>query len=369
VTPEIKSDDSNDKSSEPDVQAPNVRRCKVDVNTDTIDKDKIRVYYSPELGLGPVPSVSVIKGLREDPDKEAGLQGWRDRFDGQSSWGRPWWNDQREFKALRGTLVHFAILNALGDAAGETYYHEVGDSDWGLEEYYAAYCLNKWSKKAPSANTNDVPYTPRDNKYDGEHAWDKAMRGVKWATRTFKTGVIDGNKPDGVTVPRDTELDGRFDRDNVIEVEQFVYDNDYGYAGQYDLLYYYVDDDGNRRNVLSDVKTSSAVRFDHKLQSAAYKRAVESSEYGPDEIHETEIIRLHPDKEVLELSRSPEWDRTLGGLAHEFLGLTDKAVNAVFAETLHSAHVELMETETPSEPTEEGTVNTDNPQVELQQIT
>jgi len=87
-----------------------------------------------------VPSVSVIKGLRTDPEKEDALQGWRDRFDGQSSWSRPWWNDQKQFKAVRGT-VHFTILNALGDASGETYFHEVGDSDWGMEEYYSEYVL------------------------------------------------------------------------------------------------------------------------------------------------------------------------------------------------------------------------------------
>jgi len=326
---------------------PEIKRGKVDVVNADVDKDRIRVYYCPELGLSPMPSVSVVKGLREDPDKEEGLQGWRDRFDGQSSWSRPWWNDQKQFKAVRGTLVHFAILNELGDASGETYFHKVGDSDWGLEEYYAEYTLKKWSKKAPSANTNEISFTPRDNKYDGEHAWDKAMRGVKWATRTFKQAVIDGSNPSGVTVPRDTTLDGRFDPQNVINVEQFVYDEDYGYAGQYDLLYYYEDEDGNRRNVLADVKTSSAVRFDHKLQSAAYKRAIESSSWGPDTIHECEVIRLHPDKETVELSRSPDWDRTLAGLAFQFLGLVDHAQHTVYAETLTQAHELLMMDETP----------------------
>lgn len=322
---------------------PEIKRGKVDVVDSDADTDEIRVYYCPELGLSPMPSVSVIKGLREDPDKEKGLQGWRDRFDGQSSWGRPWWNDQKQFKALRGTLVHFAILNELGDASGDTYYHNVGDDDYGLEEYTAEYHLKKWSKKAPSANTNEISFTPRDNKYDGEHAWDKAMRGIKWATRTFQQAIIQGQDPDEASVHTDsTPLDGRFDPHNVIGVEQFVYDEDYGYAGQYDLLYYYEDDEGNRRNVLADVKTSSAVRFDHKLQSAAYKRAVESSEWGPDTIHECEVLRLHPDKEVVELSRSPQWDRTLEGLAYQFLGLCDHAQHVVYAETLAQAHELLL---------------------------
>lgn len=346
--------------------SPNIKRGKVDVVDADVDKDRIRVYYSSELGLPPMPSVSVIKGLREDPDKEDALQGWRDRFDGQSSWSRPWWKDQQSFKAFRGTLVHFAILNELGDASGDTYFHEVGDDDYGYEEYYAEYCLKKWSKKAPSANSDDVPYSPRNNKYDGEHAWDSAMRGIKWATRMFKQAVVDGEQPDGVTIPDDSALlDGRFDVTNVIGVEEFVYDEDYGYAGQYDLLYTYVDGNGNERNVLADLKCSSAVRFDHKLQNSAYKRAIESSEWGPDtihehddsnsesstgesqfEIHECEIIRLYPDKEEVELSRSPQWDRTLDGLAHQFLGLCDMALNSVYSETLAQAQDELMETDT-----------------------
>jgi len=173
------------------------------------------------------------------------------------------------------------------------------------------------------------------------------MRGVKWSTRTFKQAIINGSDPDEATVKGDSKtLDGRFSPENVIGVEQFVYDEDYGYAGQYDLLYYYIDEEGNRRNVLADVKTSSAVRFDHKLQSAAYKRAVESSEWGPDTIHECEILRLYPDKEVVEVSRSPQWDRTLDGLAHEFLGLCDKAINAVLSETIATAHAELMDEQT-----------------------
>lgn len=331
--------------------SPEIKRKKADVIDSDVEQDRIRVYYSPELGLSPMPSVSVIKGLREDPDKEDALQGWRDRFDGQSSWGRPWYKDQKQFKAVRGTLVHFAILNALGDASGETYYHQVGDDEWGKEEYWAEYTLKKWSKKAPSANSDEVPYTPRNNKYDGEHAWDKAMRGVKWATRVFKTAIIDGEHPSDATVPDGTELDGRLDPQSVTAVERFVYDEDYGYAGQYDLLYSYETDGGEERNVLCDLKTSSAVRFDHKLQSSAYKRAIESSSWGPDTIHECEIIRLHPDKEVVEVSRSPDWNRSLDGLAHQFLGLADIAQNVVYSETLADAHDLLMgESDSQTEP-------------------
>jgi len=110
-----------------------------------------------------------------------------------------------------------------------------------------------------------------------------------------------------------------------------------------DLLY----EDPERGTVLSDLKTSSAIRFDHKLQSAAYKRAIESSSWGPDTIHECEVIRLHPDKETVELSRSPDWDRTLEGLAYQFLGLVDHCQMVVYSETLTQAHELLMMDDTP----------------------
>lgn len=320
----------------------NISRTKYPLDPDDEESDKIRVYYDPTTDAPPMPSVTVVKGLRLDPEKEEALEGWRDRFDGQSQWGRPWYEDQKAFKGHRGTLIHFAILSELGDADGDTHFHEVGDKDWGHEEYYSEYCLKKWSKKAPSATSKEVSFVPRNNKYDGEHAWDKAVRGLKWATRAFKLAVLDGVRDSSHFdwASNDPNADGRFNRDGVIGVEQFVFDTEYGYGGQYDLLYEYFDDEeGETKTVLGDLKTSSAVRFDHKLQSAAYKRAVESRE-GID-IDECEIIRLHPDSEVVELSRSPEWDRSLEGLEHEFLSLAHKAWEVEYKEVLERAKEDI----------------------------
>lgn len=267
-----------------------------------------------------MPSVTTVKDLRVDPEKEDALEGWRNRYDGQSAWARPWHKDQMKYKGYRGTLIHFVVLDALADASGDTYFHEVGDNDWGYEEYYAEYCLKKWSKKAPSANTDEVPYIPRNNQYDGEHAWDKAVREMKWAAKAFKEQIIDT---------------GHLDLNNVEAVEQFLFDTEFGYGGQFDLLY----TDNNGDTVLSDIKTSSAVRFDHKLQGAAYKHAIESE--GDVSVDRCEVIRLYPDDEVVEVSTSEEWDRSLRGLEHEFLGLCDQA-RVTFQATIAEATEELM---------------------------
>jgi hypothetical protein len=304
---------------------------------------EIRVYFDTTTDTPPMPSVSVVKGLRVDPEKEDALEGWMNRYDGQSKWARPWWRDQRQFKALRGTIVHFAILSDLGEAGGNTYFHEVGDgqlADWGYEEYWAKYCLHKWSTKAPSANTDEVPYTPRNNEYDGVHAWDRAVRDTSWAASAFHERMMEGDdsqRESSSQSASQADEGGRLERDNVLEVEEFVLDREYGYAGQYDLLY----ETPDGRTVLSDLKTSSGVRFDHKLQSAAYKRAVEHQENI--EIDECEIIRLHPDSETVEVSRSPEWDRTLDGLQNEFLGLVDRAHQSEYTEALQRAETQLLD--------------------------
>lgn len=299
-------------------------RTQADVGTDgPSDVDSIRVYYDPQADSPPMPSVSVIKGLREDPEKENALEGWRQRYDGQSQYARPWWKDQRNYKRYRGTLIHFAILDELGTAGGDDYFHTVGDREYGYEEYTAEYALRKWSKHAPSANDDSIPYCPRDNRYDGEHAWDRAVREMRWATRAFKEDIIDNEERD-------------FTPSNVRTVESYVHEPDWGYAGQYDLLY----DTEDGETVLADLKTSSAVRFDHKLQSAGYKYAIES--ITDCSIDRCQIIRLHPDSETVEVSDSDEWDRTLRGLAAEFLGLADQA-QSTYAKPLQRAQEALTE--------------------------
>jgi len=302
---------------------------------------EIRVYFNRRSATPPMPSVSVIKNLRVDPEKAEALEGWRTHYDGQSGYARPWWKDQMAYKANRGTLIHFAILDALGDAASEDWYHTIGDSAWGREEYEAEYALKKWSLQAPSANTDEVPYTPRANKYDGEHAWDRAVREMRWATKAFKQRCLDGEVSSHYQRhDDDSPVTGRLGSGRVLAVEQFVFDTEYGYGGQFDLLY----DTADGTTVLADIKTSSGVRFDHKLQSAAYKRAIESA--TDITVDETEIIRLYPDDEVVEVSRSPQWDRTLEGLQHEFLALSDEAQNVRYQQTLAQAADELTEDNT-----------------------
>ncbi len=335
------------------VDGKRVSRTKVPLLDDLDHEDdrhsegdqQIRVYYSPDDDLMPKPSVTTIKDLRVDPEKADAIEGWEQRYDGKSAYARPWWKDQMEYKGHRGTLVHFAILSAVGeqlngdvDASGDTYYHEVGDDGWGREEYESEYALKKWSKKAPSANTDRISFQPRDNQYDGNHAWDTAVREMKWASAAFKARMIDGEPNPSLYTQHhdDSPCKGRLKDAEILGLEEFVYNTEYGYGGQYDLLY----ETADGCVVLSDLKTSSGVRFDHKLQGAAYKLAVESSMDVT--VDETEVIRVYPDDEVVEVSRSSQWDRSLEGLEHQFLGLVDES-GVAYQETLKAAAERLNE--------------------------
>lgn len=284
-----------------------IRRDSVDV----AGEDDVRVYYREAFDgtvvAPPMPSVSEIKSIRVDPDKEASLSGWRDAFDGQDPWSRPWWKDQMMFKAHRGTLVHFHLLSLIGDTASDTYFHDIGPSAYGYEEYHSEYCLRKWSKQAPSASEDTIP-TPPNNKYDGEHAWDKTVRDVSWALNKFETWW-------------DT-------RNTVLETETYGYSQEHGFGGQYDLLYKRADG----TTVLCDLKTSSDIRFDHKLQLAAYGLLCDY------DIDQYLVLRIDPSNQAVTTSANEHipvtgndasaptdvWDRTANGLQHQFLGLADE---------------------------------------------
>ena len=237
-----------------------------------------RIYYSEEMGIEG-PSVTTATGQRIDEDKDAAIQGWKDRYDGSSEYCSPHWEDQLNYKAWRGTLIHYACLSKLGaiDEGNESYFTAVGDDDRGIEEYWAEYKLRTFGE------------------YDGDDAWNKASRDIYWAQKKF------------------TELceERNVDDDSTIAVEQYVLDPQYEYGGQADLLY--EDDDGN--TVVADLKTGSGIREDYKIQVAAYAYAL------PHDVDRVEVWRIYPDKKEAEIQSNEDWDRTLDSYYEQFLGL------------------------------------------------
>lgn len=269
-----------------------------DVDPSDLDRDEVefengeegRVYYDRELELI-CPSVTTVTNQRVDPDKKAAIQGWRDRYDGSSQYCSPHWEEQMKYKGWRGTLAHYNCLTTLGNiiAGADNYFDEVGD-DRGYEEYRAEYKLKTYGE------------------YNGDDAWDKAMREVHWVYKKFTEDVA----PDLGITPEST-----------IDVERYVLDTEFGYAGQFDLLYENKDGDV----VLSDLKTSSGIREDYKLQTAAYAKALEK-ETGIT-VDKTEVIRLYPDRKEVDIQDNEDWDRTIDSYYEQFLGLVYKTLSLV----------------------------------------
>jgi len=80
--------------------------------------------------------------------------------------------------------------------------------------------------------------------------------------------------------------------DDVIAIEQYLYDDEYEYAGQVDLVY---EDPENGDVVVADLKSSSGCYDKHQLQAAAYGKAVEREpSINVDTVDRLEVHRTHP---------------------------------------------------------------------------
>jgi hypothetical protein len=250
------------------------------------DGEEGRVYYDSASELI-CPSVTTVTHQRVDPDKEAALEGWRSRYDGSSEYCSPHWEEQMKYKGWRGTLAHYNCLSPLGDtSAGVESYHDAVGDERGMEEYEAEYKLKTYGE------------------YDGDDAWNSAMREIHWVYNKF----FDDVAPDlGIS------------QESTIDVERYALDTTYGYAGQFDLLYENPDGD----TVLADLKTSSGIREDYKLQLAAYAKAID------EDVDTLQVIRIYPDKKEVEVQTNEDWSRSIDSYYEQFLGLVYKTLSSV----------------------------------------
>lgn len=259
-----------------------------ELSTDRDDREATRIYYDLSDGWMGL-SVSEVKGHREDAEKDDAIDGWKDYYDGSNKRQSPHHADQSAFKMARGTLGHYAVLSTLDDSLAKTH-----------EEEHAEELLKNWDEQRPSVNSDDIPDPSGDpHAYDGEQAWSRCMRDINWAMDEFEALSDEHN-----ITPEST-----------IEVEQYIRHDDPNYGGQYDLLF----ENHRGEAVLADLKYSSGIRFDHKLQLGAYARACTH------DVDKVAVLWLSPDKDDSKLEYEDCWDRTRKGLEHEFLGLCDKA--------------------------------------------
>jgi len=163
--------------------------------------DDIRVYTDEdELFL---PSVTSCIDQKPEPK---GLKIWKENNDGSGD--NPRWQDILSYKADRGTLIHYELLNEFFD--GDMY----GENEETAEE----------SLKDDSGT----------NLYDDE--WSSYQEDLSFARNAW--AAIKQER--GIT------------SENVIRVECFVTNTNTGYAGQFDLLY--IDEDGRLRATMDNLE-------------------------------------------------------------------------------------------------------------------
>jgi len=119
--------------------------------------------------------------------------------------------------------------------------------------------------------------------------------------------------------------------DEIISIEQYLFNEVEGYAGQVDMVY--ADEDGDV--VVADLKSSSGCYDKHMLQGAAYGKAVERSDDVPvDDVDRLEVHRVNPrtGKMVVHTGRdmakypvhvTDYWNDTYDELFHQFSSLAE----------------------------------------------
>jgi len=174
----------------------------------------------------------------------------------------------------RGTLIHYELLSQL-----------VEEEFWSDDEESSEQCLKGKQVHDESGLTGDY------------ETWQRYKDDRDWAMDAW----------DMIRSVYDIQPE------NTLDVELFVMNKEIGYAGQFDLLYA----DGSDV-VLADIKTSKRVYDKHLIQLTAYAYAVDIA------VDRMEVIRINPDGETWEVSRSDEWIEDREDLYSEFCDLRDR---------------------------------------------
>lgn len=237
-------------------------------------------YFKGDVAYPPVSKV--LKLLEVD---QTGLEIWRGRNDGEGDNAHHthiFW-----YSRHRGTLAHYEALDPLTDEDLWGYEESdsmqqilTGPSDEAKEEF--------WDNGA-SLDMDDIVYSIMVN-----HERRYPFRRTEYDANTLLSEILH----EDVEWFYDRFQELRFalgiSDDAVLDVEEYVVEEEHGYGGQADLVY----EDPSGNVVLADLKTSSSLRHKHRLQAVGYMRAMEAADYLPyDDIDRVEIIRATPDKE------------------------------------------------------------------------
>jgi len=208
-----------------------------------------------------LPSVTTV--LDQQPEPE-GLKYWKKKYNGKD--GMKHWRDILTYKASRGTMIHYHLLNEFAD-----------------EDMFS---------KNEEDSTEELESSGQMERYES----DLVFAEEAWEEIKEKRGIHEGS---------------------VLDVECFVTNIGIGYAGQFDMLY--IDRDGNL--VLSDLKTSKRVYDKHQMQLTAYSNAIAL------DVDILEVVRIHPDSKRWQVSHDSQWPRGRDEMWNEFVRLREGMEN------------------------------------------
>lgn len=280
------------------------------------DVDEIRLYTYEPTGET-LPSVTTVLKTR-DEDK-SNLHNWQDRNDGEGD--NPYHEHLFWYSRHRGTLCHWHALKKLDpdlewsedeqQSEDEIIAQEAEEvvNDSAREVLYSVEKYNHAVESWGEFYNKHSPYKQHD--YYASELERRLERDIDFFVSTFdeiceKIGITE---------------------DNIIAVEEFLFNLEDGYAGQVDMVYRCPKTDDV---VVADLKTSSGCYTKHKTQGAAYGNSVEELlGLKPDRL---EVWRIHPDSgqwavhchdETLPIHTSKWWNKDYDDLLDDFLELAN----------------------------------------------
>jgi hypothetical protein len=270
----------------------------------------VRLYTLDGLDL---PSVTTI--LKTHDQDKSGLHAWQDRNDGEGDNAfheHLFWNSRH-----RGTLCHWNALSRLGEVPWS---EDEASSRWALANIDRLNDDSEIEAEPRHCRTCRMGEPSYDDTFivkgdDHTEVHDSTPREVlysvlrnknaitSWGEFYDRYGAYNGHQHYSNALLDVTDNDIQFfievfDRicnrlgvseENTVAVELFLFDKEYQYAGQVDLVY----EDHKGRNVVADLKTSSGCYEKHKMQGAAYGHAVER--ILDIDVDRLEVWRIHPD--------------------------------------------------------------------------
>lgn len=289
------------------------------------DGINVRLYTHDGQKL---PSVTTVLKTRDEDTSN--LEAWKERNDGKGD--NAFHKHLYWYARHRGTLAHFHALKKLDEDL--QWSPDEGDSVYQLENVHNLNDKNV-DYEVHDSSPKEVLYSVLKNQHSVESWGEFYDRYPPNQSHRYYSEALIAQKERDVDFFVDTfqhicdVLD--LTEDNVIEVERYLFDTEYGYAGQVDMILEYPNGD----TVIADLKTKKGAYDKEKLQGVAYgEAAVRTDDIPVDEIDRTEVWCIHPDTglwsifcddaSVSPLHTSKYWDEDYDELWNEFRTLVEE---------------------------------------------